>query len=151
MKGIIRIGELRHGRFNYAYWNLFVIKEIKKCVKKVIGSTSILWYYPVFFRISNDSYRMDYLFISCSPLCWEKLKKELEWRYVCVDPKFKFNKRRQSWVKTEVDFFKLSDIKSELLDFPVLIDSRPGNNRWAEFEIRWNGYCDECPFYRPYL
>ena len=149
MKGVIRIGEgLRYGRFSYVYWNLFVIKEIQKCVKKVIGSTSILLYYPIFFRISNDSYRMDYLFISCSPLHWEKLKKELEWRYVCVDPSFKFNKRRQSWVKTEVDFFKLSDINSELLDPHVLIDSSPGDKR-AEFKISYYDN-DECPFYRPY-
>ena len=153
MKGIIRIGGLiRCNRFNYVYWNLFVVKEILRCVKKEIGSTSILRCHPIFFRIFNDSYsyRMDYLFINCSPLYWEKLKRKLEWRYVCVDPSFKFNKRRQGWVKTEVDFFKLSDIKSELLDFPVLIDSRPGNNRRAEFEIRWDGDYDECPFYRPY-
>jgi len=149
MKGVIRIGGgLRYGRFSYIYWNLFVIKEILKRVKKVIGSTSILKYYHILFHISNDSYRIDYLFISCSPLYWEKLKRELEWRYVCVDPHFKFKKRRQSWVKTEVDFFKLSDIKSEDLDSHVLIDFRPGDNMRAGFKI--NYYDDDCPFYLPY-
>jgi len=148
MKGIIRIGGLRYSGFGYVYWNLFVVKEILRRVKMEIGSTSILKCHPIFFRISNDSYRIDYLFISCSPLYWERLKKELEWRYVCVDPLFKFNKRKQSWVRTEVDFFKLSDIKSEPLDSYVLIDSRPGDNNRAEFKI--SCYDDECPFCRPY-
>ena len=146
MKGIIRIGGLRYRGFSYVYWNLFVVKEIRRCVKKVIGSTSILKCH-LFFRVSNNNYRIDYLFISCPTLFWEKLKRELEWRYVCVDPSFKFNKRRQSWVKTEVDFFKLSDINSELLDFSVLIDSSPSDNNRAEFKI---SYYDGCPFYRPY-
>lgn len=145
MKGIIRIAGLEYRGFSYVYWNLFVVKEILRRVKKVIGSTSILGCHPIFFRVSNNNYRIDYIFISCSLLCWEKLKRELEWRYVCVDPHFKFIKRRQSWVKTEVDFFKLSDINSEL---PVLIDSKPGDNNRAEFKI--SCYDDECPFYRPY-
>lgn len=148
MKGVIRIGGLRYRGLNYIYYNLFVVKMILSRVKKEIGSTSILKCHPIFFRISNDNYRIDYLFISCSPLNWERLKRELEWRYVCVDSSFKFNKRRQSWVKTEVDFFKLSDINSELLDFPVLIDYRPGDNGRAEFKI--SCYYDECPFYCPY-
>jgi hypothetical protein len=145
MKGVIRIGGLRYRGFSYTYWNLYVVKEVEKRVKRTIGSTSILKYHPIFFRVSNDNYRIDYLFISCPTLFWERLKKELEWRYVCVDPHFKSNKRGQWRVKTEVDFFKLSDLKD---DFPVLIDSRPGENRRAEFKI--SCYDDECPFYRPY-
>lgn len=148
MKGVIRIGGLRYGSFSYVYWNLFVVKEILRRVKKEIGSTSILKCHPIFFRVSNDGYRIDYLFISCPPLDWERLRRELEWRYVCVDPFLKFNKRKQSWVKTEVDFFKLSDLKEELSDFPVLISSSPGRNNRAEFEL--SCYDDDCPFYRPY-
>jgi hypothetical protein len=78
------------------------------------------------------------------------LKEELEWRYVCVDPTFKFNKKKQSWVKTEVSFFTEDELKDELSDFPVLIDSGCIEDEKAEFEIRWDGSEGECPFYKPY-
>jgi hypothetical protein len=147
MKGIIRIAGLDFRGFSYVYWNLYVVREIVKRVKKEVGSSGIT---PVktFFKVGKDRYRVDYLIITCTSSSWDRLKGELERRYVCVDSSFKFNKRRQSWVKTEVDFFKLYDINSELLDFPVLIDSSPGDNNRAEFKI--SCYDDECPFYRPY-
>jgi hypothetical protein len=78
------------------------------------------------------------------------LKEELEWRYVCVDSTFKFNKKKQSWVKTEVSFFTEDELKDELSDFPVLIDSGCIEDEKAEFEIRWDGSEGECPFYKPY-
>ena len=145
MKGVIRIAGLEYRGFSYVYWNLYVVKEVVKRLKRVIGSTGITSFH-VFFSGLRIRYRVDYILISCTSLSWNRLKKELEWRYVCVDPHFKFNKRRQWQIKTEVDFFKLSDIKSELLD--VLIDSRPGDNRRAEFKI--SCYDDDCPFYHPY-
>jgi hypothetical protein len=100
--------------------------------------------------MGRDRYRVDYLIISCTSLSWNRLKKELEWRYVCVDPTFKFNKKKQSWVKTEVSFFTEYELKDELSDFPVLIDSGCIEDEKAEFEIRWDGSEGECPFYKPY-
>ena len=78
------------------------------------------------------------------------MRKELEWRYVCVDPTFKFNKKKQSWVKTEVSFYSEDELKDELSDFPVLIDSGCIEDEKTEFEIRWDESEGECPFYKPY-
>ena len=149
MKGIIRIAGFEYRGFSYVYWNLFVVREIQKRVKKKIGSTAITSFH-VFFKMGRDRYRVDYLIISCTSLSWNRLKKELEWRYVCVDPTFKFNKRKQSWVRTEVSFFTEDELKNELSDFPVLIDSGCIEDEKAEFEIRWDGSEGECPFYKPY-
>ena len=149
MKGIIRIAGFEHRGLSYVYWNLFVVREIQKRVKKEIGSTAITSFH-VFFKICRDRYRVDYLIVSCPSSSWDKLKEELEWRYVCVDPTFKFNKKKQSWVKTEVSFFTEDELKDELSDFPVLIDSGCIEDEKAEFEIRWDGSEGECPFYKPY-
>lgn len=155
MKGIIRIAGFEYRGFSYVYWNLFVVREIQKQVKKKIGSTAITSFH-VFFKICRDRYRVDYLIVSCPSSSWDKLKEELEWRYVCVDPTFKFNKKKQSWVKTEVSFFTEDELKDELSDFPVLIDSGHVENSGAEFEIRWDKSNyerfdeGECPFYKPY-
>jgi hypothetical protein len=149
MKGIIRIAGFEHRGLSYVYWNLFVVREIQKQVKKQAGSTAITGFH-VFFKTGIDRYRVDYLIISCTSLSWNRLKEELEWRYVCVDPTFKFNKKNQSWVKTEVSFFTEDELKDELSDFPVLIDSGCIEDEKAEFEIRWEGDEGECPFYKPY-
>ena len=154
MKGIIRIAGLEFRGFSYVYWSLFIVREIQKQVKKQIGGTAITSFH-VFFKIYRDRrYRVDYLIISCTSLSWNRLKKELEWRYVCVDPIFKFNKKKQSWVKTEVSFFTEDELKDELSDFPVLIDAKQGGvDERTNFEIRWEGEEGEegeCPFYKPY-
>ena len=157
MKGIIRIAGLEFRGFSYVYWNLFVVREIQRRVKKEIGSSAIKNYH-IFFKMGRDRYRVDYLIISCTSLSWNRLKKELEWRYVCVDPTFKFNKRKQSWVRTEVSFYMEDELKGELLDHPVLIVSGHVENSGAEFEIRWDKpnyerFDDdggECPYYKPY-
>ena len=151
MKGIIRIAGFEFRGFSYVYWNLFVVKEIQKRVKKEIGSIAITSFH-VFFKMGKDRYRVDYLIVSCTSLSWNRLKEELEWRYVCVDPVFKFNKKKQGWVKTEVSFFTEDELKDELSDFPDLIDIRQGGTDGrASFEIRLRGRLgDECPFYKPY-
>jgi hypothetical protein len=149
MKGIIRIAGFEYRGFSYVYWNLFVVREIQKRVKKEIGSTAITSFH-VFFKICRDRYRVDYLIVSCPSSLWDKLKEELEWRYVCVDPTFKFNKKKQSWVRTEVSFYREDELKGELLDHPVLIVSGHVENSGAEFEIRWEGDEGECPYYKPY-
>ena len=150
MKGIIRIAGFEYRGFSYVYWNLFVVREIQRRVKKEIGSTAITSFH-VFFKICRDRYRVDYLIVSCPSLSWNKLKEELEWRYVCVDPTFKFNKKKQSWVKTEVSFYSEDELKNELSDFPVLIDAKQGGvDERTNFEIRWEGEEGECPFYKPY-
>ena len=150
MKGIIRIAGLEFRGFSYVYWNLFVVREIQRRVKKEIGSSAIK-NYRIFFKTGRDRYRVDYLIISCTSSSWDRLKRELEWRYVCVDPTFKFNKKRQSWVRTEVRFYKEEELKGELLDFPAIIDSRKGVKGEAEFDIRlWIYDFDVLPFYKPF-
>ena len=150
MKGIIRIAGFEFRGFSYVYWNLFVVKEIQRRVKKEIGSSAIK-NYRIFFKMGKDRYRVDYLIISCPSLFWNRLKKELEWRYVCVDSTFKFNKKKQSWVKTEVGFWSEEELKDELSDFPVLIDARQGLGERANFEIMWNKFVqDDLPFYKLY-
>ena len=157
MKGIIRIAGLEFRGFSYIYWILFVVREIQRRVKKEIGSSAIK-NYRIFFKTGRDHYRVDYLIISCTSSSWDRLRKELEWRYVCVDPIFKFNKKRQSWVRTEVSFYREDELKGELLDHPVLIVSGHVENSGAEFEIRWDKSNyerfdedeRECPYYKPY-
>ena len=151
MKGIIRIAGFEHRGLSYVHWNLFVVREIQRRVKKEIGSSAIK-NYRIFFKMGRDRYRVDYLIISCPSLFWNRLKKELEWRYVCVDPIFKFNKKKQSWVKTEVGFWTEEELKDELSDFPVLIDARQGLGERANFEIRWDKFVqDDLPFYKLYM
>ena len=148
MKGIIRIAGFEYRGFSYVYWNLYVVKEIVRKIKKEIGGTAITHFKP-FFRIGKDIYRVDYLFISCTSSSWDRLKKELEWRYVCVDKSFKFNKRKQSWVRTEVNFWTTKELENELTDFPALI-GLAGENEDVRFEIMWEGKEGDCPFYKPY-
>ena len=155
MKGIIRIAGLEYRGFSYVYWNLYVVQEVVRKIKKEIGGTAITHFKP-FFRIGKDRYRVDYLLISCTSSSWDRLKKELEWRYVCVDKSFRFNKRKQSWVRTEVNFWTTKELENELTDFPALIDSRRlvGEKEDARFEIRLNptefNREGDCPFYKPY-
>lgn len=157
MKGIIRIAGFEYRGFSYVYWNLFVVREIQKRVKKKIGSTAITSFH-VFFKTGKDRYRVDYLIVSCPSSPWDKLKEELEWRYVCVDPTFKFNKKKQSWVKTEVSFFTEDELKDELSDFPGYIEvsnyQEDPKDENALFEIRFNptelNKEGDCPFYKPY-
>lgn len=148
MKGIIRIAGLEIIRgFSYVYWNLFVVREIQRRVKKEIGSSAIK-NYRIFFKMEKDCYRVDYLIISCPLLSWNRLKKELEWRYVCVDPALKFNKKKQSWVRTEVSFYT----EDELSSIPGLIDVGHVEDGGAEFKIKldYSELIDNGPFYKPY-
>ena len=141
MKGIIRIAGLEYRGFSYVYWNLYVVQEIVRKIKKEIGGTAITHFKP-FFRIGKDRYRVDYLFISCTSSSWDRLKKELEWRYVCVDPTFKFNKKKQSWVRTEVGFWTIKELENELTDFHGYIEvsnyQEDPKDKNALFEIRFN-------------
>ena len=149
MKGIIRVSGLEYKEgFSYTYWNLYVVKEIKKRVKKEIGSTGFTSF-NIFFIASPNRYRVDYLLISCTSSSWDHLKKELEWKYVCVDNSVKLNKRKQGLAKVVVDFWTIDELEDELSDFPALIDSCRGLKGSAEFEIRL-GDMEEYPFYKPY-
>ena len=151
MKGIIRIAGFEYRGFSYVYWNLFVVREIQKRVKKEIGSTAITSFH-VFFKTGRDRYRVDYLIISCTSLSWNRLKKELEWRYICVDPVLKFNKKKQSRVRTEVSFYSENELKGELSSIPVLIDVGHVEEGGAEFKIMldYSELIDNGPFYKPY-
>ena len=151
MKGIIRIAGFEFRGFLYTYWNLFVVREIQRRVKKEIGSSAIK-NYRIFFKMGKDRYRVDYLIISCPSSSWDKLKEELEWRYVCVDPTFKFNKKKQSWVRTEVSFYREDELRDELSSIPGLINVGHVEDGGAEFEIRldYSELIDNGPFYKPY-
>ena len=153
MKGIIRIAGLEYRGFSYVYWSLFVVQEIVRKIKKEIGGTAITHFKP-FFRIGKDRYRVDYLLISCTSSSWDRLKKELEWRYVCVDKSFRFNKRKQSWVRTEVGFWTTKELENELTDFPGYIEvsnyQEDPKDENALFGIRLDKGNYECPFYKPY-
>ena len=151
MKGIIRIAGFEHRGFSYVHWNLFVVREIQRRVKKEIGSSAIK-NYRIFFKMGRDRYRVDYLIISCTSSSWDKLKEELEWRYVCVDPTFKFNKRKQSWVRTEVNFYREDELRDKLSSIPGLIDVGHVEDGGAEFKIRldYSVLINNGPFYKPY-
>lgn len=151
MKGIIRIAGLEFRGYSYVYWTLFVVKEIQRRVKKEIGSSAIK-HYHIFFRIGKDLYRVDYLIISCTSSSWDRMRKELEWRYVCVDPTFKFNKKKQSWVRAEVNFWTIKELENELTDFPGIVEvyRESGEVENALFGIRLDKGNYECPFYKPY-
>ena len=150
MKGIIRIAGLDFKGFSYVYWNLYVVREMVKRAKRLVGSTGVKSFH-IFFKTGRDRYRVDYLLISCPLSVWQKLKGEIEGRYVCVDPTFKFNKRKQSWVRTEVGMWTERELEGELSDFPVLIDARQGKNKSAEFEVMWGkSNSDLDVFYKPF-
>jgi hypothetical protein len=152
MKGIIRIAGLDFKGFSYVYWNLYVVREIVKRVKKEVGSSGIT---PVktFFKVGKDRYRVDYLIITCTSSSWDRLKGELERRYVCVDSHFRFNKRRQSWVRTEVNFYREDELKDELADFPGQIEviqyGEDIDDKNVLFEVKLDKNIDG-PFYKLY-
>lgn len=151
MKGIIRIAGLDFRGFSYVYWNLYVVREIVKRVKEEVGSSGIT---PVkaFFKVGKNRYRVDYLIISCTSLSWDRLKGKLERRYVCVDSHFRFNKRGQSWVRTEVGFYTESELRDELTDPLISVSSLPivrKDRVTALLGISFNN-SGECPFYQPY-
>lgn len=151
MKGIIRIASLEFRGYSYVTRTLFVIKEIKGRVKKEIGSSAIK-HYHIYFKTGKNLYRVDYLIVSCPSSSWDKLKEELEWGYVCVDPTFKFNKKKQSWVRTEVSFYSENELRDERSNILSLIDVGYIEYGGAEFEIRldYSKLIDNGPFYKPY-
>ena len=156
MKGIIRIAGLDFKGFSYVYWNLYVVREVVKRVKKEVGSSGIT---PVktFFKVGKDRYRVDYLIITCTSSSWDRLKGELERRYVCVDSHFRFNKRRQSWVRTDVTFWKENELRDELIDPLISISSLPLVRKdkvtallGVSYKLSSKSLNEECPFYKLY-
>lgn len=149
MKGVIRIAGFEYRGFSYVYWNLFVVREIQRRVKKEIGSSAIK-NYRILFNIGKDRYRVDYLIVSCTSSSWDKLKEELEWRYVCVDPTFKFNKKKQSWVRTEVNFYTENELRDNII--PGLTHVGHVEDGGAEFKIKldYSELINNGPFYKPY-
>ena len=102
-----------------------------------------------YYIIYSSSVSILIAIFSCTSSSWDRLKKELEWRYICVDKSFRFKKRKQSWVRTEVNFWTTKELENELTDFPALI-GLDGEDEDVRFEIMWEGKEGDCPFYKPY-
>lgn len=137
MKYLIRIDGLGIGEPEYVYWEIYVIKEVIKLVKRIASSSGVL-HFPVYYThaANRGRHRTDYILVSCTESSWDKISREVFGRYLCTNLLFFHHKKGSYAVRTEVVGWKLEEIEN--INFPTLIFVREGNRKEAIFDIRDN-------------